>query len=220
MTAWFASLALCCPLCSHSPAPSPCTADGVPATQGRCGRVAFLGWGQHRSEPSRLHSSAAGAMQEGSHAGGQQMSPRGPGARGSSGKGQGSQQQWSDGLYSPGTTWDVVGVGLPHSSFHILGWHSQSTCLCTPIPSDRGHDLMESDLIKSPLPILSFSLYICLSKVPHAAPCGTCMPVCTEGGRNNAQQSKSFPISWFFQPSLSPYSHPLSQGTAHSTAAA
>lgn len=84
---------------------------------------------------------------------------------------------------------DVV---LPCTSFHILCWHSECTCPCIPTPSDCAH--------VPPLPLLACFLYIYLSQVLHAAPCGTCMAVCTAGGRNNAQKPKSFPISWISSP--------------------
>lgn len=121
-------------------------------------------------------------------------------------EGRGSQGQWPDGLYSPGTTWHVADVVLPYTSFHTLCWHSESASLGTPILSGHAH--------VPPLPILACFLYISVSQVPHAAPCGTCMPVCTAGGRNDAQQSKSFPISWFSIP-VSPSTHILLASAPH-----
>lgn len=143
------------------------------------------------------------------------MSPRGPGARGSSGKGQGSQGQWPDGLYSPGTTWHVVGVGFPHSSLHILVWHSHSACLCTPIPSDRAHGLMESDLIKSPLPILSCSLstFVYL-RCPMRHPVAPACPSALQEAETMPSKPNYSQFLGFSSP-VSPSTHILSPSALH-----
>lgn len=122
------------------------------------------------------------------------------------GEGTGLTGQRPDGLCSPGTAWHVADVVLPYTSFHILCWHSEPTFLCALIPSARAH--------APPLPILARFLYICLSQVTHAAPCGTCRPVCTAGGRNDAQQPKSFPVSWASSP-VSPSTQILSPSAPH-----
>ena len=143
------------------------------------------------------------------------MSPQRLGARGSTGKGWGSQRQRPDGLYPLCTAWHVSDVVLPSTSYCILCWPCESTFLS--VRTDAVGSWSRPAVVL-PVPFLACFLYICLSQLPHAAPYGTYVPVCTARGRNNTQhpQFLSFPT-----PSLALPTPPLlSHCTAHTTAAA
>lgn len=119
------------------------------------------------------------------------------GARGSTGKGWGLRRQWPDGLYPLCTTWHVSDVVLPSTSDCILCRPCESTFLS--VRSDAVGSWSDPAVVL-PIPFLACPLHICLSQLPHAAPYGTCVLLCTTRGKNDAQQPESFPISQFSNP--------------------
>lgn len=141
------------------------------------------------------------------------MSPQRLGARGSAGKGWGSQRQWPDGLCPPCTAWHVSDAVLPSTSYCILCWPYKSTSLSahTGVMESWSHPA-----VVLPISLLACFLYICLSQLPHAAPYGTSVPVCTTRGRNDAQQPESSPVSQFSH-SVSPSTHIPSPIPLHAT---
>lgn len=175
----------------------------------RCGRVLFLGWGQDPSHPTWLHSRAARG--EPMSPWGQQMSPWGPGAQGSTGRDRAPRGQWPDGFYSPGTTWHVVDMVFPSTTPSFDG------ILSLPVCAHQLHQvILMYHFYPSLLAFYTFVHFRCPMQHPLA-------PV----GLFELQQAETMPSNpnnsqflGFLAQSLSLYSHPLSQCTALSTAAA